>query len=118
MIAVIICLIVMLGLQLLTPFWWWIMIVPFAYGAAAARTGAKALIVGFASAGMLWLGSSLYFYLTGSRIIAGRISRMVGLGKPGLVILATALAAGLAAAISGYAGYAVQRLYHRSGPKA
>ena len=118
MIAVIICLLIMLGLQVLTPFWWWVMIVPFAYGVAAARSGAKALCVGFISAGLLWLGSSLYFYFAGSRIIAGRIGRMIGLGKPGLVILATALAAALAAAISGYAGYAVQKIFHRNDSKA
>jgi energy-coupling factor transporter transmembrane protein EcfT len=118
MIAVIICLLIMLGLQVLTPFWWWIMIVPFAYGVAAARSGARALSIGFISAGLLWLGSCLYFYFTGSRIIAGRISRMIGLGKPGLVILAASLVAALAAAISGYAGYAVQRLFHKSDSKA
>jgi len=117
MIAVIVGLLIMLGLQVLTPFWWWIMIVPFAYGAAAARSGARALSVGFISAGLLWLGSSLYFYFTGSRIIAGRISRMIGLGDPVLVILTTALAAALAAAISGYAGYAVRRLFHKGDSK-
>jgi len=117
MIAVIICLLIMLGLQALTPFWWWIMIVPFAYGVAAARSGARALGTGFISAGSLWLGSSLYFYFTGGRIIAGRIARMIGLGKPGLVILAASLAAALAAAISGYAGYAVQKLFHKSDSK-
>ena len=39
MIAMLVCLLAMLGLQLMTPYWWWVMIVPFAYGAAVATSG-------------------------------------------------------------------------------
>lgn len=108
MTAVLMCLLAMLGLQLLTPYWWWVMIVPFAYGAAAARSGWKALGTGFFAAGLLWLGSSLFLYLTGSGLIAARMARMFGLGRSWLMILATALVAAVAAGISGYAGYAAQ----------
>jgi len=117
MIAVIICLLIMLALQVLTPFWWWVMIVPFAYGAAAARSGAKAFWTGFISAGLLWLGASLYLFLTGSRIIAERMARMVGLGPSWLMVLATTLVAALAAAISAYAGRAVMGLFRQRAPK-
>ncbi|OGD24506.1 MAG: hypothetical protein A2Y56_15680 [Candidatus Aminicenantes bacterium RBG_13_63_10] len=108
MIAVIVCLGIMLILQVLTPFWWWIMLVPFAYGAAAARSGRRALWTGFLSAGLLWLGAGLHFYFSGSRIIAGRMARMIGLGRPWLLVAAAALVAALAAAVSGYAGWAVR----------
>lgn len=116
MMAIIVCLLIMLLLHILTPFWWWVMIVPFAYGAAAARSGAKALGTGFLSAGLLWLGAGLYFFLSGSRIIAGRMARMIGLGSPWLMILATALVAALAAAVSGCAGYAVKALFSKKRP--
>lgn len=114
MIAVAVCLLVMLVLGLLTPYWWWIMIVPFAYGAAAAGTGWKALRTGFLAAGLLWLGASGYLFLTGSRIIAGRMAAMFGLGRSWLMVLATGLVAGLAAAFSGYAGYAVRALFKKT----
>ena len=42
MIAMLVCLLAMLALQILTPYWWWVMIVPFAFGAAGGderRTG-------------------------------------------------------------------------------
>jgi len=110
MTAILVCLPAMLALQLLTPFWWWIMIVPFTYGAAAARSGGKALWTGFIAAGLLWLGTSLYLYLTGSGIIAARIAGMFGLGSSWLMVLATALIATVAAGVSGYAGYAVRAL--------
>jgi hypothetical protein len=113
MIAVLICLLVMLVLHILTPYWWWVMIVPFAYGAAAARSGGKALRMGFLSAGLLWLGASIYFFLTGSRIIAERMAKMFGLGRSWLIVLATALMAAIAAAVSGYAGYAVRAIFRR-----
>lgn len=113
MIAVLICLLVMLVLQIITPYWWWVMIVPFAYGAGAAKSGAKAMRTGFVSAGLLWLGSSLYFVLTGGGIITGRVARMLGLPASWPMVLITALIAGVAAAFSGYAGYAVRVLFKK-----
>jgi hypothetical protein len=110
MTAVLFCLLAMLGLQLLTAYWWWVMIVPFACGAASARSGWKAFRTGFCAAGLLWLGSSLFFYLTGSGIIATRMARMFGLGESWLMVLVTALVAAVAAGVSGYAGYAVRAL--------
>jgi len=113
MIAFLGCLLVMLVLQVLTPFWWWVMIVPFAYGAAVAKSGWKAVRTGFLSAGLLWLGSSLYFFLTGSQTVTERMAKMFGLGASWLMILVTALVAGIAAAFSGYAGFAVRALFKR-----
>ena len=113
MIAVVLSLLVMLALQVLTPYWWWVMIVPFAYGAAAAKSGGKALRTGFAAAGLLWLGAAGYLYLAGGRRIAARMAVMFGLGRTWLMVPATALVAALAAAFSGYAGYAVRALFKR-----
>ena len=115
MTAVLMCLLVMLALQLLTPYWWWVMIVPFAYGAAAARSGWKAFRTGFFAAGLLWLGTSLFLYLTGSGLIATRMARMFGLGRSWLMVFVTALVAAVAAGASGYAGYAVRALVKKPG---
>lgn len=115
MIAVLICLVVILVLQILTPYWWWVMIVPFAYGAAAAKSGGKAMSTGFLPAGLLWLASSAYFLLTGSGIIAGRVAKMLGLPESWLMVVVTALIAGVAAAFSGYAGYAVRCVFKKKG---
>lgn len=111
MIAVLVCLLAMLALQVLTPFWWWVMIVPFAYGAAAARSGRKAFWTGFLAAGLLWLGAGAFFLLTGSRIIAARMAGMFGLGSAWLMVPVTALVAALAGGVAGYAGYAVRSLF-------
>jgi hypothetical protein len=110
MTAVLMCLLAMLGLQLLTPYWWWVMIVPFAFGAAAARSGWKAFGTCFFAAGLLWLGTSLFLYLTGSGLIASRMASMFGLGKSWLMVVVTALIAAVAAGVSGYTGYVVRTL--------
>ncbi len=115
MTAILVLLLAMLGLQLLTPFWWWVMIVPFAHGAAAAKSGGKAFRAGFFAAGLLWFGASLYLYLTGSELVASRMAGMFGLGKSWLMIFITGLIAALAAAVSGYAGYAVRKLSKTAG---
>jgi hypothetical protein len=115
MTAVLMCLLAMLALQLLTPYWWWVMIVPFAFCAAAARSGGKAFRTGFFAAGLLWLGISLFLYLTGSGLIATRMARMFGLGKSWLMVFVTALIAAVAAGVSGYAGYSVRALVKKPG---
>jgi hypothetical protein len=111
MIPLLILLAAMLVLELLTPFWWWIMAVPFVYGATAAPKGGKAFLAGFISAGLLWLGGELYFFLAGSDLIAARVAAMFKVGDARLLMLAAGLVAALAAGLAGYAGYAVKRLF-------
>jgi hypothetical protein len=111
MITILVLLAATLVLELLTPFWWWIMAVPFAYGATAAPKGGKAFLAGFGAAGLLWLGGALCFYLTGSRLIAARMAAMFKVGDARLLILAAGLVAALAAGLAGYAGYALKRLF-------
>lgn len=117
MIAALACLAVILALELLTPFWWWIMAVPFVYGAAAARTGWRAFRTGLLAAGLLWLGASLWLYLNGSRLIASRMATVIGLRSGVLMVALTGLAGALAAGLAGYAGYAIGTLF-KSGKKA
>jgi hypothetical protein len=107
MIATIACLLAILGLEIAAPFWGWIMVVPFTYGAALATTGWRAIRPGLLAAG-LWLGAGIFFEFTGSRRIAARMAGMFGLGRPWAMIAATALAAAAAAGLAGYSGYAVR----------
>jgi hypothetical protein len=116
MMAVLVCLLISLGLSVLAPYWWWIMIVPFAYGATTTG-GGKAARTGLLSAGLLWLGAGTYFYLTGGRIIAGRMAVMFGLGKAWTMIAATALVAGLAGGLAGYAGHAARAAFRKNSGK-
>jgi hypothetical protein len=94
---------VMLVLELFTPFWWWIAVVPFFYGALIAKSGKTALLKGLASAAFLWLAGSLYFYIAGSRLIASRMASMLGLGPSWLMVV---VAGTLAAVIGGLAALA------------
>jgi len=117
MIEMLVCLLTMLALQIVTPYWWWVMIVPFVFGAAAAKSGWGAIRTGLFSAGLLWLGAGTYFYLTGSQLIATRMARMFGLGQTWPMIAATALVAALAAGLAGYAGYSVGGLVRKPARK-
>jgi hypothetical protein len=114
MIAVIISLGLMLGLQILTGTWWWVMAVPFLYGLTFAGSGWRAMRDAFLAAGLLWLGSAVFFYATGSALIARRMAGMFGLGLGWLMVIVTALVAGIAAAVAGYAGYAVKAIFKKS----
>lgn len=114
MTGILICLGAMLGFSLLAPYWWWVMIVPFAYGAAATTSGGRAARTGLLSAGLLWLGAGTSLYLNGSRLIATRMAAMFGLGKPWTMIAAAALVAALAGGLAGYAGHAVRAVFKKN----
>jgi len=97
---------VILGLELVLPFWAWVAAAPFVYGLLFGKKSGRALVRGFAAGGLSWLGGSLYFYLTSSRIVAGRVSAMLGLGQSRgwLMVLATGLVGAIVAGLAAFAG--------------
>lgn len=104
--AILLCLIVLLVLHWFTPFWWWIMVVPFLYALGRARTAWDGFLTGAASAGLLWLSAALVLFLTSADLIAARVAAMLSLGDmPWVLILATGLLAALAAGLAGSTGY-------------
>ena len=105
MIGIFVCLAAMLVLQIVTPYWWWIMVVPFLYAVVLGRTGWSGFRTGLLSAGLLWLAAGLYYLLTGSDVIAGRVGQMFPLGSGWGVLAATAVLAALAGGFAGSTGY-------------
>lgn len=99
------CFIIILVLQFFTPFWWWIMAVPFFYCLIKANSAWEGFRTGAFSAGLLWLAYSSYLYFNGSEIIVSRVSNMIQLETEWLLIIVTALIAAFAAGISGIVGF-------------
>jgi hypothetical protein len=110
MLDAVLCLVIILLMQLIVPFWWWVMVVPFFFGVLRARSGHDAFLLGALSGGVLWMAASLFLYLTGSRIIAGRVAAMMGLGFSPLLIILTALIAAISSGIAASSGFAVRRV--------
>lgn len=107
--GIVICFVVILILNFLTPFWWWIMVVPCIYGIVRAHSGKKAFFVGMTSAGLVWLLGSLYYILTSAGIIAQRVATMMNIGSPYVLIVATTVIAMLASGCAGTSGYVVKK---------
>lgn len=104
------CLVVLLIMQIIIPFWWWVMIVPFVFGVVRARSGRDAFLLGILSGGILWLVASIYLYLTGSQIVAGRVAIMMGLSSSPLLIVLTSLIAAGSSGVAASTGFAVRRI--------
>ena len=105
MIGTLICFVVMLTLQLLTPFWWWIMVVPFAYSLWRGRSGRESFFTGALSAGLLWLLAALGAWLTSAGFVTARVAQMFGLGLPWVMPILTSIMAAAAAGSAGGTGY-------------
>lgn len=111
MIAVLVCFLLMLVLQLATPFWWWIMIVPFFYGASKARSMRESVKIGMISAAALWLVMSGYQWLAGSGDVSQRVIAMVGWESSGILVIITTLVAALASGSAACSGYCLRKVF-------
>lgn len=107
----IISFLLMFILHILTPFWWWILVIPFLYGTVFSRSGFRAFLSGMLSAGLLWLLASLHLYLTNSQIIIARISEMFGIRTPLLLLLIVTGIGMACGGFSGSSGYYLKALF-------
>lgn len=105
------CLCTLLILQITTPYWWWILLVPFVYGVAFAATGWKGFRTGMLSSGLLWFFTGLYHLLTKSDIIAQRMAVMMKVNSPWILLLITAFIAALCGGFAGITGFFVKRTF-------
>jgi hypothetical protein len=106
---------VILGLESVLPFWAWVAAAPFVYGLLFEKRNGRAFVRGFAAGGLSWLGGSLYFYLTSSRIVAGRVAAMLGLGQSRgwIMVLATGLVGAVIAGLAAFAGSSLRGAFWR-----
>lgn len=105
------CFLLILVLQIVTPFWWWIMVIPFLFALFATKSGWDGFRVGILSAGLLWLLASLFYWLTGSQIIAARIADMMGVGISFAMVLVTCVVAMIASGFAGMTGYLLGSIF-------
>jgi len=106
--GILFCVLAMLILHLLTPYWWWVMAVPFVFALVRARNILQGFGVGSISAGLLWFGAAIYYWIDGGGIIADRMAAMLQLDSALLLVLLTALAAFVAGGLAGMAGSAIR----------
>jgi hypothetical protein len=95
---------VLLVLQIGTPFWWWVVAVPFVYGLVFVKKNGRAFGGGMLIGAIVWGGAGLYFYIASGRLIAGRMAGMFRIGPGWLMIFATALLGALVAGLAAFAG--------------
>ena len=83
------CLVAILVLQLTTHFWWWILVVPFVYGALASSSGWEGFRSGMLGAGGLWFVAAGWQLTTSAQLVSQRVAEMLRVGSPGTVLAAT-----------------------------
>ncbi len=104
------CLAAILVLQLVTHFWWWIVAVPFVYGAVASSSGWDAFRSGMMGSGGLWLVAAGWQLTTSAQLVSQRVAEMLGVGSPATLVAAAVLVAMLVGGLAGSAGYSFSAL--------
>ncbi|QEC50957.1 hypothetical protein EDD80_101600 [Anseongella ginsenosidimutans] len=99
-------------LQLWMP-WWTIMAVPFVFCLWKCRTPGRAFLMSFLAVFLLWGLASLFIHIRSGGILSERVSILLGIGNPLLLILITAFTGGLAAGLAGWAGWECRKLFRQ-----
>jgi hypothetical protein len=108
MIALAATVVVLLGLHILAPFWWWIAVVPFVYGFLFGKKDKNTFWEGFLAGALVWGGAAAFFFFSSGRLIAGRVAMMFRLGKGGIILVLTAVLGGLVAGLASFAGHSLR----------
>lgn len=108
-----VCLTVILVLQLTTHLWWWILVVPFVYGALAGSTPWDGARSGMLGAGGLWAVAAVWQLTTSAQLVSRRVAEMLQMGSPGTVLAATVLLAMIVGGVAGGAGYSLRASLRR-----
>ncbi len=103
-VAIVVCIAAMFGLQLVVPAWWWTMVVPFFWCLWREDSGWRGFLIGALSASLLWLGGSLFYLTTSGELIAQRVAAMVQVGSPVLLTIIVVVVAALAGGLAGCTG--------------
>lgn len=109
---------VLLALQLATPFWWWVLLVPMGWSAFRAESDWHGFYTGFVGAGLLWTCASGVLYWWAADIIAGRVAAMFQLGNPLWLIVITGLLGAFCGGAAGWCGYQLREVTRKREPEA
>ncbi len=103
-------------LQTATPNWWWIMAVPLLVALVFPMPVWRALVMGAASAGTIWILGALALFLTQSQLIATRVALMMNLGNAWVLVLLTGAIATIAGGVAGATGAAIRSCIRNGRP--
>ena len=105
-----IILVLSLPLQLFAP-WWIIMVLAFAACLWLAKGAGQAFGSGFLAIFLVWLCASLLIHTRTGGLLTQRVSILLKLDSPVLLIFVSALAGALAAGLAGWAGFECKKLF-------
>lgn len=104
LLSILLSFILLYGIQLLHPAWWWVFLAPALAGAITSRSGWSGFFGCGLGAGLAW-SMAAFLELTGQgSIVAGRVAVMLQVGNPWLLVLLTFVTAFLCGGFSGMAG--------------
>lgn len=97
-----------LVLQFWLP-WWTVMLVPLTVCIWKGDPPGRSFFLSFLAVFVLWLGASTWIHFRSGGLLSERVSQLLQIGSPILLIFVTALVGGLAAGVAGLAGALIRK---------
>jgi hypothetical protein len=110
---VLICMLILLAVQLVSPYWWWVMVVPFLYALIKGQSASRVFLVGMVSSGLIWLTAGLYYWQTGGELIVERMTALLALPASWMLLAGTAAIAVVVGGIGALSGFYLKSLWKK-----
>ena len=97
--------------HVLFPFWGWVMVVPFVWGAIGARSTAGAIRGGASMGAIAWGGAAAIAWWRGADVVARRVAGLLEAwtgGDARSLLVATVVVGSIAAAVAATAGAVIR----------
>ncbi len=104
---------IMLILHLLTPFWWWVMLIPFINSVIRGASALRSFGSGFVSAGLLWTAMALFLNISFTREVVPRVMAMTGATSFWMLVLVTGIVAGLCGGFASLCGFYLRDIFRK-----
>jgi hypothetical protein len=105
MLSILLSFILLYGIQLLHPAWWWVFPAPALAGAITARSGWSGFFGCGLGAGLAWSLAAILELTGDGAIVAGRVAAMLDVDGPWMLVLLTFVVAFVCGGFAGMAGY-------------
>ena len=89
--------------------WWSVAVVAFLIGTFLTTSGWKVFLVGFVGVGLMWLANAGFYHFRSGGILTERISAMLDLPWPLLLVLISGIIGGLVGGVAASAGFELRQ---------
>lgn len=108
---ILVAMVVLALLSWFLPVWWWIVVVPLAYGLWRSRSGPRAFLAGFLTAGVVWGGAAVWLFANGAARVTERVAVLLQVPEAWMLLAILTVVAGVVGGFAASGGFYLREAF-------